>query len=405
MMTFSSDTLRRSWDILAIQTSHTTWPSCFSMSRNSLFFMEEQMFWRLSWACSFPLSTTSSFKDPAYPHGIKPKSLHWHGEKREQGLRAPHSIRTNRALPQQCWAQASRSATALGNSNKPISSTHFQAASSVCSQQHLLESQWFAHQNRNVLLEQLCFLFSQRHSLGNNCKMKCFTMTNLTFFLDQRKIVLILPCFGTVSKYCSAQCAYNHQILNLLISLTRSKIVSFHQILVKEKCINYSFHFTKKVSIDILLRPHIPIPQSKILKLWKEIDFIGKSSMYVKMLQTMKEKDSGQGKIKVWMCSMYLLNFGSWVCQSSCLLYWAVSRCQPKSKPLSETSNKIWMHVRIWPTFAVFSGNVNRSSHIPTSLADPLITVSLHTVSHPCHPAADRNNNTLTKMNLTRAIS
>lgn len=193
MMTFSSDTLRRSWDILAIQTSHISWPSCFSMSRNSLFFMEEQMFWRLSWACSFPLSTTSSFKDPAYPHGIKPKPLHWHGEKREQGLRAPHSIRTNRALPQQCWAQASRSATALGNSNKPISSTHFQAASSVCSQQHLLESQRFPHQNRNVLLEQLCFLFSQRHSLGNNCKMKCFTMTNLTFFLDQRKIVLILP--------------------------------------------------------------------------------------------------------------------------------------------------------------------------------------------------------------------
>lgn len=88
--------------------------------------------------------------------------------------------------------------------------------------------------------------------------------------------------------------------------------------------------------------------------------------MYVKMLQPMKEKDSGQGKIKVWMCSMDLLNFGSWVCQSSCLPYWAVSRCQPKSKPLSETSSKIWMHVRIWPMFTIFSGNAKSQLILPT---------------------------------------
>lgn len=46
------------------------------------------------------------------------------------------------------------------------------------------------------------------------------------------------------------------------------------------------------------------MPQLRLLKLTKEIDLWGKSCTFVKMLQPMKVKDSGEEKIKVWMCSM-----------------------------------------------------------------------------------------------------
>lgn len=134
------------------------------MCRNSLFFIEDQIFfWRLSRACGFPVSMTSnsSSQDPAHPHWNKPKPFLWHGEKGEQGPRALHFSRTNWASLQQHGAQASRRTTALGTSDRPRASTHFsggfQVVAWVCSHQHLLESPLFPHSNMNFPLEQLHF--------------------------------------------------------------------------------------------------------------------------------------------------------------------------------------------------------------------------------------------------------
>lgn len=135
------------------------------------------MFWRLSWGCSFPLNmiSSSSFQDPAHPHWNKLNSFHWHGEKREQGLRALSFSRTKWALPRHHWAQTSRRTTAPGSSDRPTASTHFsvrfQVASKVCSHQHLLECQLFPHQN-------ITFLFlGQTHNFGNNSEIKWYWNT------------------------------------------------------------------------------------------------------------------------------------------------------------------------------------------------------------------------------------
>lgn len=81
---------------------------------------------------------------------------------------------------------------------------------------------------------------------------------------------------------------------------------------------------------------------------------------------------------------------------------------QAEANPAQNVSHKsaikFWVHFRIWPMFAIFSGNVNRSSHIATYLGYPMITVSLHATSHTYHPPADRNSDSMAKMNLTRAI-
>lgn len=83
------------------------------------------------------------------------------------------------------------------------------------------------------------------------------------------------------------------------------------------------------------------------------------------------------------MFNGHSLNFSSWICQSSCLSCWAMSRCKPKPNPLSQTSNKtldanqnIWSH----PTSQLilvtpWSQYLSMLNHIPASPLHPRIAM------------------------------